>query len=61
MLRVAPLVPPLAVRLQSAALQKYPKSLLLHLAYPVINEETGKTLEYRQLKRHPCLVPIYNH
>ncbi len=42
-------------------MQKFPKSLLLHLTYPVIDEETGVTLEHHQLKCHPRLMPIWNH
>ena len=43
----------------AAAARKYPAAFLLHLAYPVIDEDTGKSLEYRQLKHHPKLAEIW--
>ena len=42
-----------------AAKRKYLNALILHLAYPVTDEETGKPLEYRHLKRHPKLAPTW--
>ena len=47
------------VSLALAASRKYPSVLLLHLAYPVTDKETGKPLEYRRLKRHPKLAPTW--
>ena len=44
----------------NAAKRQFPKELLLHWAFPVIDEETGEALEYRQLKKHPRLGPIWN-
>ena len=44
-----------------AARRQYTKALHLHLAYPVTNEETGKALEYRHLKRHPTLSSTWQH
>ena len=44
-----------------ATSRQYPKALLLHLAYPMTNKETGKALEYRHLKRHPKLAITWQH
>ena len=48
-------MPTPAVSPALAASRKYPNALLLHLAYPITDEETGKPLDYRHLKRHPKL------
>jgi hypothetical protein len=37
----------------SAAGRRYPRNFLLEWAMPVLDEETGKTLEYPQLRKHP--------
>ena len=37
----------------SAAKRWYPRNCLLDWAMPVLDEETGKTLEYPQLRDHP--------
>ena len=37
----------------SAAKRRYPRNFLLDWAMPVLDEETGKTLEYSQLRKHP--------
>jgi hypothetical protein len=37
----------------SAAKRRYPCSFLLNWAMPVLDEETGKYLEYSQLRKHP--------
>ena len=50
-----------AVNPARAASHQYPKELFLHLAHPVTDEETGKALEYRQLKRHPKLARTWQH
>ncbi len=39
----------------AAAGCKYPVAFLLHLAYPVLDETTGKSLEYRHLNHHSAL------
>merc|ERR1712086_843943 len=58
-----PTVParPRAISPRNAAARCYPHALLLHLAYPVTDENTGAALEYRQLKRHPKLAPIWSN
>ena len=43
----------------NAASRKYPRRLLESLACPVADEDTGATLEYRQLRRHPKLKHIW--
>ena len=47
------------VRPSRAASRQYPNALLLHLAYPVIDEDAGKALEYRHLRRHPKLAETW--
>jgi hypothetical protein len=47
------------VRPALAASRQFPSAFLLHLAYPVIDEQTGESLEYRQLKHHPELSRIW--
>lgn len=44
----------------NAAKRQSPKELLLHWAFPAIDDETGKAMEYRQLKNHPRLGPTWN-
>ena len=58
-----PTVParPRAISPRNAAARRYPHALLLYLAYPVTDEDTGAALEYRQLKRHPKLAPIWSN
>ena len=56
-----PLLPVPAVSLARAASRQYPKALLLHLACPVTDKETGKALEYRHLKRHPKLASTWQY
>ena len=50
-----PTPPSPAVRPALAASRQFPSTFPLHLAYPVVNEKTGESLEYRQLKHHPEL------
>ena len=42
-----------------AASRRYPRKFLESLACPVTDEETGKTMEYRELRRHPKLKHIW--
>ena len=53
--------PVLAVSPARGSSRQYPKALLLHLAYPVTNEETGKALEYRHLKWNPTLASTWQY
>lgn len=54
-------VPPPPVSAIAAASRNYPSALLQHLAFPVIDQETGKVLEYRHLKKHPKLGATWRH
>ena len=55
-----PARPPPALTPSSAARRQFPAAFLFEqLANPVIDEETGESLEYRQLKRHPKLAEIW--
>ena len=56
-----PSTPATAISPRNAASRKYPHALLLHLAYPVTDEDTGASLEYGQLKKHPTLAPIWSN
>ena len=38
---------------------QYSNALLLHLAYPVTEEDTRKALEYLHLRRHPKLAETW--
>ena len=61
---VASREPKLAPRLVQPAMAagcKYSAKFLLELACPVVDEETGKSLEYCQLKHHPKLSKIWLH
>ena len=37
----------------NAARRRYPRNFILEWAMPVLDEETGKTLEYPHLRKHP--------
>jgi hypothetical protein len=37
----------------SADQRRYPRNFMLDWAMPILDEETGKTLEYSQLSKHP--------
>ena len=39
----------------------YPSSLIHKWALPVLDEATGKTLEYWQLRQHPDFHKVWNH
>ena len=43
-----------------AARRQYPRNFLLDWAMPVLDEETGKTLEYGQLRKHPKYQKVWN-
>ncbi|KAL7550017.1 hypothetical protein ACHAWF_017143 [Thalassiosira exigua] len=47
--------PPARVQPSKAAARMYPAAVLLQMAFPVIDQDTGDSLEYRQLKHHPKL------
>ena len=40
--------------------RQYPRFFLLDWAMPVLDEETGKTLEYGQLRKHPKYQKVWN-
>ena len=40
-------------------MRRYPLDLIQHLAYPVLDEETGQYLNFRQLMKHPVLSKIW--
>ena len=40
-----------------AAARRYPAAIFQYLALPVLVKETGKILEYRQLRKDPRYVP----
>ena len=43
-----------------AAARRYPAAIFQYLALPVLDKETGKLLEYRQLQKDPRYAPIWN-
>ena len=43
-----------------AAARRYPAAIFQYLALPVLDKETGKLLEYRQLRKDPRYAPIWN-
>ena len=43
-----------------AAACRYPAAIFQYLALPVLDKETGKILEYRQLRKDPRCAPIWN-
>ena len=43
-----------------AAVRRYPAAIFQYLALPVLDKETGKLLEYRQLRKDPRYTPIWN-
>ena len=43
-----------------AAARRYPAAIFQYLALLVLDKETGKLLEYRQLRKDPRYVPIWN-
>ena len=43
-----------------AAACRYPAAIFQYLALPVLDKETGKLLEYRQLRKDPRYAPIWN-
>ena len=48
------------ITLRKTSSRVYPKALLTILPMPVMDEETGKILNYRQLRTHPKLAQIWN-
>ena len=49
-----------SVSAYAAARRTYPSSLLQKWALPVLDEATGQTLEYHQLRQHPDFHKIWN-
>ena len=45
----------------NAASRKFPLETLLKWAMPVLNEETGLFMEYRELRKHPHFSKIWNN
>ena len=43
-----------------AASRRYPADIFQYHALPVLDKETGKILEYRQLQKYPRYAPIWN-
>ena len=43
-----------------AAARRYPAAIFQYLALPVLDKETGKLLEYQQLRKDPRYAPIWN-
>ena len=43
-----------------AAARRYPAAIVQFLALPVLDKETGKLLEYQQLRKYPRYAPIWN-
>ena len=43
-----------------AAARRYPAVIFQYLVLPVLDKETGKILEYRQLRKDPRYAPIWN-
>ena len=43
-----------------AAQQRYPAKFLQSLARPILDEPSGQLLQYRQLRKHPKFVHIWN-
>ena len=43
-----------------AAARRYPAAIFQYLALPVLDKETGKLLEYRQVRNNPIYSPIWN-
>ena len=43
-----------------AAACHYPAAIFQYLALPVLDKETGKLLEYRQLIKYPKYAPMWN-
>ena len=39
---------------------RYTTAIFQYLALPVLDKETGKILEYRQLRKYPRYAPIWN-
>ena len=52
---------PTTLSAHAAAQRTYPAALIHKWALPVLNESTGQTLEYRQLRQHPDFHKIWNH
>ena len=43
-----------------AAQRRYPAKLLQSLVMPVLDENSGQSLQYRHLRKHPKFAPIWN-
>ena len=48
-----------AITPDQAALRRYPAKFVQSLAMPVLDETSGQSLQYRQLRKHPKFARIW--